>query len=117
MKRIEVISIDVAAYLVARGRDAIVKAMQRGRLKESYVLKLGETTTTLLSFDEVHDLWLEEGLTSWRERRYEDVTREHIVITTMAAEWVVYLGEMAVYNKEFFDQRIADKRKKLEGEG
>lgn len=107
MKMVQVITIDAAAYLVARGRDAITKAMQRDRIKTKFTLQLGETTRiTVLSLDEVVDLWQNEGVTSWFSQRFKDVSSQRIVVNTQEAKYQVFVGEIDVYTPEILQQRL-----------
>ena len=114
MKKVKLITIDAAAYLVARGRDAVTKAMQRDRIKTKFTLQLGETTRiTVLSFDEVVDLWKNEGVTSWFSQRFKDVSSQSIGVTTPEAEYRVFVGEMDVYTPEILQQRVDDIKKEF----
>ena len=112
MKTEKVITIDAAAYLVARGRDAVTKAIQRDRIKTKYTLQLGESAKiTVLSLDEVMELWKDEGLASWFAQRFKDVSRQSILVTTPECKYQVMVGEMDVYSQEILQQRVDDLKK------
>lgn len=111
MVREQLVTIDAASYLVARGRDAIIKAMQRDRIKNEHTLRIGETSkVTLLPLFEVLNYWAEKGVHSWFKRRLEDIKSTSFVVTTEEGEWEIFPGQIDIYSADILRERLEKMR-------
>ena len=101
-RKVTVMSVDSAAFLIDQSIDSVRKAIERGRIETIYTIQFGENTVTLITFIEVISNWL-QGRAKFVGRRLDELEAKRLVITTDDHELMVIGGVVSHKGRQWVE--------------